>query len=436
MLFLKNLSALFDQEEVPQKWLTRVRWLSHLLILSLTLNIGLLATFIYSAVKESKDNYTSNYEQATAYAENPPSYTNSEVVAFFEKMSFKQLVNQLANRQLIEDGYTYRDLALAYLVNYYHFNLERALAGWPAEERHLLVGKDDNEVLRVFPSLTDQDYKAILHFARTERWPLTGKGLFLQLQEQGLGKDDSLVEAFYHTYEFQAVDKVFQRAPAEVQPLIVVQILLDGDWQMIKDFVAEQYQKQHVGGHRWRNFLLDYIVRGSKTASYLVLEFDGNRAAHRLDDPIIITMLNNMDIATPAAQKFAVELLTSPRPNAVWELAAERLYQWSGEQIPESNVHMEALARFVPEEVLQEKVAQMPTKEEVAESTATLEEEPLASSEPSPPNRVTHVVQKGDTLWEIARQFDVDIKDIKENNDLNGDVIIPGQQLKISFSGA
>ncbi|WP_170006792.1 cell wall hydrolase [Bacillus fonticola] len=42
-----------------------------------------------------------------------------------------------------------------------------------------------------------------------------------------------------------------------------------------------------------------------------------------------------------------------------------------------------------------------------------------------------YTVQKGDSIWKIAQQYDVSIEDIQQVNQLSTDVIYPGQSLSI-----
>jgi membrane-bound lytic murein transglycosylase D len=52
------------------------------------------------------------------------------------------------------------------------------------------------------------------------------------------------------------------------------------------------------------------------------------------------------------------------------------------------------------------------------------------------PNFIYHRVQRGDTLWDIARLYPgVSSADIKRNNNLSSDRLIPGQTLKIKPKG-
>ena len=44
---------------------------------------------------------------------------------------------------------------------------------------------------------------------------------------------------------------------------------------------------------------------------------------------------------------------------------------------------------------------------------------------------IIYIVQEGDTLWEIARRFDIEVKEIKRWNNLRGNLIRPNIRLRL-----
>jgi membrane-bound lytic murein transglycosylase D len=55
----------------------------------------------------------------------------------------------------------------------------------------------------------------------------------------------------------------------------------------------------------------------------------------------------------------------------------------------------------------------------------------VAKSKKPKPSNGTHKVKEGESLWTIARHYDIHVKDIMEWNDLEDDKIKPGTDLKI-----
>ncbi len=351
---------------------------------------------------------------------------NVEVIRQFKAMSFSELVVSLESLELVEDGFTRRDLALASLVGDHYFDIARALRGDPLQKRLLYFGEDDDlreESILIFPGLSEEQYVKILRFIQMERWPFTSQGLFLQLARGAYQEDTTLLEAFYMTAEFSLVETLFSRAEYIPTKQELLSLLLDGDWQMLYDFTEQQRLSQDLSALRRQNFLLDYIVRESSAASNLILKTDFLFASKKLDDNRVLAVLGQLEKPTENARLYALELLTSPRSDTVWKKVAARLYSWEGKTFPDHYTHMEALELFVPEEILKGKI-----------EFETEDLEPVSKKEfegPLKSKLIEHVVVDGDTLWEIAREYHVDVKTIKEINDLVTDVITPGTQLDI-----
>lgn len=470
--------------------LSQIRRLTTFLIISGALNISLLAIFFYWLVKDTTPTPYFELKPANKREQEVPiavEHSNSDVIRYLRKMPKEQLIARLNSSQLVENGYTLRDLALASLIDFQHFDIERALLGFapPQQRRSIVYGtKRDGRPaeLIVYPGLSDKQYEAIISFATTERWPLTSKGMFLTLRKQGgVSHEPSLFDAFFLTPEFLTIETLFARSKAPVTKKDLLAVLLQGDWSMLSTFVDQQRVSQDLSSARRQRILLDYVQRKSKAAAQLILKTDENVAAHKLDDNHVIQILKLLDEKTPEAEQFALSLLSSPRSDAVWKMAAARLYAYAGEPMPEKYHHHAALSRFSPKSSLISILAEEPVpvsanpsamagkKPAQASSSATQSKTspanskfvqvnapakavPVKSSNDSrwavnnilPPGMQSqsqtklpvkrerlYIVQEGDSLWKIARRFNVDVEVIKSNNKLQSDFLKPGRPLII-----
>jgi len=434
-----------------------MRKMTGALIVSGTLNIILAGGLFYWVIKERPP--TPYYELKPANKQEQQSplaidHSNNEVIRYFKKMPMEWLIGRLKNTQLVENGYTQRDLALASLVAFHHFDSERALAGLPLPAQF----RDGSPAeLIVYPGLSEKHFEAIITFAQTEKWPLTSKGLFLALRKGTFDKSDTtLADTFFMTPEFLAVDLLFGRSDVAVDKGEILDVLLQGNWEMLTAFTTQQRATQDLSPARRQKFLLDYISYRSKAAAYLILKTDGETALRKIDDAQVLAILQMLDEKSPKVEKFAASLLTSPRSDAVWQMAAARLYGYAGESMPEKNQHNSALSRFVPQRsviqaattpasvpvatvppiipppAIQKKATEAPP---IAAKPSSVKQNAAANTTTKPAadkkSDKLYVVQDGDNLWKIARRFRVDIDVLRAHNKLNSDTLRPGMSMRI-----
>lgn len=440
-----------------------IRRLIIFLVISGGLNLILIGLLFYFHFKESPPNPYFELKPARVDEQTVPlaiDYSDSEVIRYFRRMPIAWLVSRLNNVQLVENGYTQRDLALASLITFHNFDINRAFAGLPppAQKRVINYGKfrdgSDAELI-VYPGLSENHFTAIRTFAATERWPLTSKGLFLALQKEDRDRRDlSLVEAFLMTSDFAVVEMLFSRGGISVDQEELLSVLLEGDWAQLAKFVQQQKVSQDLSPARRQNFILEYVQKKSPTAARLMLKTDGTFAAKKLDDSQVLLMLQLMEQASPEGEQFAVLLLSSPRSDEVRRMAAQRLYQYAGEPMPEPYQHQTALARFNPAARSAKPPEPVPTKTApVSHPTRSLPPTSPTPSQvklqlpPAPKKNVTaarqlpaapppqrtymYVVQEGDSLWKISRRLNVDVEVIRSFNQLDSDLLSPGRTLKI-----
>ena len=464
-----------------------IRKLTIALIISGTLNIAFIGAFFYWVVREQPPTPYFELKPAKPQEQQAPlsmDRTSKELIEQFKVMPFEALTKLLSNTQLVENGYAQRDIALACLTAFHHFDLERALSRCPLPSQKRILGYSTNGegggvtiVVNGYPGLTDAHYKEIGAFINTERWPFTSKGLFLLLQNEAKSeRTPSLADAFAMTPEYQAAELLFARAEHPVERKELLEILLVGDWNMLSSFYGRQKLAQDLSAGRRERFLLDYMEKRSKQAAYLLLKIDSELAPHRLDDAHVLLLLELLDQKSSEAEKFALNLLTSPRSDAVWQKAAAQLYRYAGEAVPERSQHHAALKRFLPtaQLVQQTPPAQLPaaipavtapaskppeskTPEIKAPPPSKTQEvvippkkspvkpiqppipnkKPLISSTPHRPlpapkkADAPYSVQEGDSLWKIAKKFNVDLERLRAYNHLESDSLQPGTTLLI-----
>lgn len=456
--------------------LAYIRRLTALLVISGSLNIILIAVMFYWNIRERPPTPYFELKPAAASEEQIPlavDHSDSEVIRYFRRMPIEWLVSRLNNTQLVENGYTQRDLALASLVAFYHFDLDRALADIPVslQKRIIRYGqfRDGTPAdLIVFPGLSDRHFDAIVKFAAAERWPLTAKGLFLALQKEDKGaRDQALVDMFIMTPEFNLVEMLFSRNSVPVDREDLLTLVLEGEWSHVMTFAQQQKARQDLSVARRQAFLLEAIHRKSKAAAILMLKTDGSFAARKLDDNQVLEILNLTEEKTAEGEQFALTVLTSPRSDEVLKLAAVRLYQYAREVPPEKDVVTVALTRFAPGkarsfiEISQKSydnaipttvkerpstpVNVAPTPSSPPKSIAATQPQKIKIQLPKPnpspsvsqrqllPKRQDrmYIVQEGDSLWKISRKFNVDMEVIRAYNQLDNDTLRPGRSLKI-----
>lgn len=464
-----------------------IRKLTAFLVVSGTLNIVLVFSIFYLMVRERPPTPYFELKPANQQEQQVPlaiDRSDSEVIRYFRRMPLEWLVSRLTNTQLVENGYTQRDLALASLVAFHYFDLDRAFSvlSKPEQKRLIVYGKFSDgrsAELVVYPGLSEKHFDAVRTFASTERWPLTNRGLFLALQKEDREEyDQDLLDAFFMTSHFATVEMLFSRSEQPVGREELLKVLLEGNWVQLTDFVEQQKKAQDLSQTRRQNFLLDYVKNKSKAAAQMLLKTDGIFVARKLDDKQVVMLLQLLEEKSQQAKQFAFTLLKSPRSDEVRKLAADRLQEYTGVDMSEAYQRQTRLSRVsavkksvvieskplseskpisVEKPVLEAKSIQEST---IAKPTTTISTKPLSANKPSANKPVInksavnqspgdksvatrkvgqpvqnrdfyYVVQEGDSLWKIGRRFSVDLEVLRAFNQLETDVLYPGRSLRI-----
>jgi hypothetical protein len=403
-------------------WARRTKWLTQVLIISGTLNIGLIATFVYFVLKEKQDALSFELKpvakEASITKENR--VTNLQLLRSYSLLPFQELLLRLENKDLIEEGLTKRDLAIACLVAFHHFNLDKALGGLPLQKRIIpFTNHEEQETIdvSVFPGLADYQFQAILQYAKTEKWPLTSQGLFYEMKRSLSSYDPSLLDAFYLSSEYHAVHTLLTKTGIPISREQTIQLICEGEWKSLSDLTERQRISLELTPDRRRLFLLDTLDHHSKLAAKILLDADSDFVSKRLDDFQILAILDLYPDKTPFLETFAKELLASPRTDAVRKRAALHLFALAGESPPEPYDYQIALQRFLPKPVETLPIVQVRA--------------PIPPPAPPKPKKKLHTVEHGDNLWKIARKYHVSIEEIMRANRLDTEKLRLGKQLEI-----
>lgn len=407
--------------------LRKTRTLTQALILSGMLNIGLIASFIYAALQEKQQSLAIELKPIKEQSSSLKQITNTSLLKNYSMLPFQQLCSHLENKERAEEGFYKRDLALTCLVAFHHFNLDKALYGFPLQKRSISLHNEEGQEkieLPIYPGLSDDQFHAIMRYAKTEKWPLTSQGLFYELQRSGHPRDATLIESFCLSSEYDAVYTLFSKTALPLSCECLIDLLCEGEWKILADLTLSQRQALDLSLDRRRALLLAYLDCRSKTAAKLLLETDFEFLLKRCDDAQILTLLDLYEEKYPHLETCAKALLISPRTDAIWKRAAAILYTLSNETIPEFYDHRAVLQRFISQpEPMQPPLA----------SNAV----PTQKSNPGLKiSKKLYIVESGDNLWKISRKFRVSIEELMRANHLDTEKLRPGKQLEIPIREA
>lgn len=377
------------------------RWLFQTLIFSVTINLAFVAIFFYLIIRDNPLHF-SYAPSETIYVETPP--VSPAFLGRLHTFSFEHLSNLLLDSRKIDHGYCMRDFALAALATYYDFDVERGLERGKLSKK---IWNFEGKSLLFFPGLEERDFEKLNVFSMQDKWPLTTKGLYKRLQEEGVEHaDQELLEFFCSRPEFRVLQTLLARASVPIKTGTVLLLALEIGWEKIDRFFLETQKRADFSDNMRRHFLLEGIRDHAKTAAYLLILTDAEFVRRELKDADIENILALLLTQTKETKEFAIEIQRSWRSDQTKNKASELLsaYSCDGEEIAGKFYEKPGLKELRP----------------------VFREQPPAAPPPS-----LHIIQPGESLWGIAKKYGIPIEVLMEQNHLQSTLIQPGKTLKI-----
>lgn len=404
----------------------KLKFFTHALLLSGTLNIAFLFTFIFLAITQKNH---LDIEKSVSYSKDRISLsrTNHQILSSYFCASFTDLLEELANTELLEDGYCHRDLALAYLAAFHYFDVERALPGVKIQRRKMLfIHEDGGERLElvVFPGLNDHCYQSLLYYAQVEEWPFTTEGLFYELSRRKNILPPSLIQAFYCRDEFNQLYNYVTRTEIPIAKFELLGMLLDGQYDTLKKFAKRFSSEKELSVEVAREFFLEYLKGQSPSAAEIFVRMDEMFSPRQLSDADLAVIIDQIDHSTAQKSKLEnllMELIHSVRSDFIRKKAGIKLCLLAQEEPPVPYDHVKVLRRFIP--AVQK--ADVPRQDPLLLYTHNDSQNKMDQGR-------RHRVKEGETLWQISRKYRVDLLVLMEINHLQSEYVLPiGKELLI-----
>lgn len=327
-------------------WLKKIRFLYQLLMISLSLNAGLILAMSYKGVKKTvRKNRTTkkiNVKRASKVA---------VIEACFE-LSNEELVDLLGSKEHIEDGLCYRDIALSCLINFHDFAFDRVFLTSPFEKKELVICKAaTHEVVKmdVILGLDDQSFSSIQSFAKKERFAVTLRGLFYLMQDEKNRHDyDKISTLLYIQEPFCILYSSIKELYPKLQKQLLLKLILSASYELFEEFSNKVVDVGHSDGQICLTYLKKYLFHQSKIACHLLMKIDQDYCVHQLDQREMLQFIALLDKPNLEVVIALKRILCSLRTNEIHEAAAKKLYEFAGQTFLKPYNHKQALKKFLP----------------------------------------------------------------------------------------
>lgn len=410
-----------------------------------------------------------------------------------ELAEYDQLLAFLSDDSMHAEGYKTRDLSISMLAARHHFDIQRALGSDVAVKRLFTYMPQDDQTSEIilYPDLSNEQFTAICEFAKNEKWPFTAQGLFVRYK---LEPNPELKSLFVQTNEYRCVEVLLSRK-TELSKEAIFDFVISCDYSLIKNLYHEMLKAQDFSPDVRRGFLVGALPESAEllfktdprfcvhsltdkqvltllsslaknpdtVQEYALALLEGPRSKAVWNNAVLIlcdklqldpqvetrqSILERFgkikpqpavevlkaEVAKPEVPKQESGKPESAKPKVEQPVTAKALSKSSPASAPKSAVKPQK-----PQVVPPVKAAA--SKPQAAAPSAVKPQskpqiKPMPKIQPKAATRqvsyeIVHVVQAGESLWQISKRYGVDVEIIKRHNKLSTDALKPGSTLRI-----
>lgn len=361
---------------------------------------------------------------------------HDQIKAFF-RMPECELVSNLSSENLCANGYLSREIALGVLEakGYAVQEILKKMAYSVEKSTYLLKDEEVEIQVPLYSSIKGQDFYEIAAYMEKTAAPFTREELIRRLAKNP--SDQTLKTALYRNDDWGVFRSIFLEntddellqwilhIPSEVFTKIMQYVRLNPKKEAVFHFLLEVYKENPSQG------LADLFV--SCAPAYIVTQ---------ASDEQVISILGNMQKNSVAGVRLAMRLLCAQRKLSVWKASLAYLAQDEALK-PLSQMDRDQALSFLQKKKASSPSATMPLEGEV-EKMREKKVVPVPHANPpkvaSVSNTIVnrqlkpyrkYIVKKGDTIWSIAKKWNVDVEKLKYLNGLKGTNLTIGTELRI-----
>lgn len=369
-------------------WIKKTRLLTHLLIGSLTLNVGLFTSFCCRSKTVHRSQDVKKYVKMSSLD------TIQSVVGYLETLSKEDVVEYLQDKTPLEHGIFVRDIALCFLMQEYGLDVDRVLALDALEKRYV---KCNQKEFFVFYGLSDRDFSLLHGWIRQGNFIVSLEGLFKQIQ---LDPHSLAKEYFCQRSEFCMLYTILHHHKKDLTENDLFSFMIKAPIDLFLNLIEMCKQEPNLSIDHFRPFFLQYI----QTQASLWIYLDADFVVKSLSNEHLIQCIDALQEDIFYNAPFLQHVFLGPREKSIRELAGKKLCEVWQKELPEE-ISWDSLYAALFEK-LPEKQTQVQKKEQ-------------------------YIVQDGDSLWKIAQKYRITTDSLREENQLQKDLLRPGQVLVI-----